>query len=184
MRRSIVLLLALALSACASAVRRSMPPTARDWLTTLSTAKAAARDGHFDDADRTLYDYQLRHAGTAEAHEAVYWRALFKLDPANRGGSTRTASEQLDSYLADTTTSTLHRTEARLLLHLAASIDSIGRSRLAAANSSDDARAEEEEKAQAREEELQKQIKTLKDQLDKTTAELERIKKRLTDRTP
>lgn len=185
MRRTLLPALALALAACVSATgaRRSMPPMAQEWLSALATAKAAAHDGHYDDADRALYDYEQRYQGTAEAHEAIYWRAVFKLDPENRGGSARTATEQLDAYLADTTT-TPHRTEAMVLRRLAAALDSLGKTRQAATDDSDAARADEAQKAQAREDELQKQIKTLKDQLDKTTAELERIKKRLTDRNP
>ncbi|HEU4640919.1 MAG TPA: hypothetical protein VFS44_00600 [Gemmatimonadaceae bacterium] len=179
------LALAFVLAACASAtgVRRSMPLVARDWLSALAAAKAAAHSGHYDDADRALYDYQQRYQGTEEAREAVYWRAVFKLDPENRGGSARAAAEQLDSYLADTT-STPHRAEALVLRRLASAMDSLGQARQVTAGDSDEARAAAEQKAAAREEELQKQIKTLKEQLDKTTAELERIKKRLTDRNP
>ena len=50
--------------------------------------------------------------------------------------------------------------------------------------SNDSARLADAQKAQQREDDLQKEIKGLRDQLDKTNAELERIKKRLQERTP
>ena len=183
MTRVATLVLALVLAGCATSTRRSMPVAARDWITVLETAKSAAAQGRYDEADRTLYDYAQRHAGAPEAREATYWRALFKLDPANRGSSTRGAEEHLDEYLADTT-STLHRDEAVILRRLAAQVDSLSQARATVVTISDSARAAEAAAAQQREDELQKRVQQLKDQLDKTTAELERIKKRLTDKNP
>jgi hypothetical protein len=161
-----------------------MPPPTREWVIALETAKSAAAEGRYDEADRTLYAYAQQYAGAPEAREAAYWRGVFRLDPANRGGSTRTAAEQLDEYLSDTSGHTLHRTEATTLRRLASSIDSLGQSHIQAASASDAQRSEDAEKAHQREEELQKEIQKLKDQLDKTTQELDRIKKRLTDRNP
>lgn len=176
---------ALALAGCASTInhRSTMPLSAREWLATLSTAKSEAQTGHYDSADRTLTDYAQRYAGSAEAREATYWRAVFTLDPANTAGSPRAAEEQLDVYLADTAT-TLHRSEALTLRRLAAALDSLDRRGQAAATTSDSARADDAQKAQQRQEDMQKEIQRLKDQLDKTTAELDRIKKRLADHTP
>ena len=109
---------------------------------------------------------------------------MFKLDPANRSGSPRAATERLDEYLADST-ATLHRTEAATLRRIAAALDSLTQRPTVVASAADDpARAAEAQQAQQREDELQKENQRLKDQLDKTNAELERIKKRLQERTP
>ncbi len=175
--------LALALAGCATAVHRTMPQAAGEWIYVLGSAKEAASEGRYSDADRVLQDFMLAYAGAPEAREAAYWRALLTLDPANRGGDTRNAEKQLDEYLSDTA-STLHRAEALTLSRLAAAIDSLGRRHRISISSSDAARAEQAERADQREAELQKEIQRLKEQLEKTTAELERIKKRLSEKNP
>jgi hypothetical protein len=175
--------LALAPAGCATAVHRTMPQAAGQWIYVLGSAKEAASEGRYSDADRVLQDFMLAYAGAPEAREAAYWRALLTLDPANRGGDTRNAEKQLDEYLSDTA-STLHRAEALTLSRLAAAIDSLGRRHRISISSSDAARAEQAERADQREAELQKEIQRLKEQLEKTTAELERIKKRLSEKNP
>lgn len=176
-------LVALALGGCATTVHRSMPPAAGEWIDVLGSAKDAAADGRYSDADRALQDFMLAYVGEPEAREAAYWRAILTLDPANRGGETRSAEKQLEEYLGDTA-STLHRTEALTLRRLAGVIDSLGRTYRISISSADAARAEQAERAEQREAELQKEIQRLKDQLDKTTAELERIKKRISEKNP
>lgn len=159
-----------------------MPPAADDWIGTIAGAKNQVALGHFDDADKALYEFVQRYPSSPEAREATYWRALFKLDPANHGGSPRAATERLDEYLADSSAA-LHRAEASTLRRIAAELDSLAqRAPVVAVN--DSARLADAQRAQEREDDLQKAIKTLKDQLDKTNAELERIKKRLQERTP
>lgn len=160
-----------------------MPPAAGEWIDVLSSVKEAAADGRYSDADRELQDFMLAYAGSPEAREAAYWRALLTLDPANRGGNTKSGEEQLADYLADTA-STLHRIEALTLQRLAVTIDSLVRTHRISISSSDAARAEQAERADEREAELQKEIQRLKEQLDKTTAELDRIKKRLSEKNP
>jgi hypothetical protein len=171
-------------AACASttSVRRTMPTSAREWLTALTYAKAAASAGRYDEADRTLSEFAQLFAGAPETCEAVYWRAVFKLDPANPSATPHAAVEQLDAYLADSARA-LHLTEAVVLRRLALSLDSLSQNqnrivtiRPPATNepTPDDAVV-----AQEREQELQKEVQRLKDQLDRRTVELERIKKRL-----
>lgn len=182
MRRLLLAALVLSTGACATAMRRSMPPSARDWLEALGTAKADAAQGHYDDADRVLYDFAQRYAGAPEAREATYWRAVFKLDPANRAGSPRAAEEQLQEYLADTA-GTLHRAEARTLLRIASALDSLVERR-PVATTSDPLTEEAAATAQQRADELQKEVDRLRDELAKKVDELNRIKKRLSDRPP
>lgn len=183
MRRIAGAALLVVLAACATATRRSMPPAGADWLSTLGTAKADAAQGHFDDADHALYDFVQRYAGAPEAREATFWRALFKLDPANRSGSPRAAIERLDEYLADTA-ATLHRTEAATLRRIAAALDSLSSRPTVAAEPADPSRVAEAQQAAQHVDELEKENQRLKDQLDKTNAELARIKKRLQERSP
>ena len=183
MRRAGAVLAALLLGACATSVRRSMPPAAGDWLTTLAAAKGQAAQGHYDEADRALYDFSQRFAGAPEAREATYWRAIFKLDPANRAASPRAGLEQLDAYLADSTDA-LHLTEARTLRRIASALDSLSQQHQVAQNADDAARIEEAARADQRADSLQKETDRLRDQLDKTKAELERIKKRLQEKNP
>jgi TolA-binding protein len=169
--------------ACASttSVRRTMPTSAREWLTALTNAKAASSAGRYDDADHTLYNFAQLYAGAPEAREAAYWRAVFKLDPANRSASPRAAVEQLDAYLADSA-SALHVTEALVLRRLALSLDSLSQNRIVTTRqpvTTTESVPDDAAVAQEREQELQKEIQRLKEQLDRSAAELERIKKRL-----
>jgi chaperonin cofactor prefoldin len=166
---------------CVRAIHHSLPASARDWVTTLTIAKTAAAEGRFNDADRTLYDFARQYGSAPEAHEVTYWRAVFKLDPANRGGSTRTAIEQLDAYLADSTNAT-HRTEAALLRRVALELDSLQQPRPVATTTElvEPDHTDDSARAAQREQALQTEIQRLKDQLDKATAELDRIKRRLT----
>ena len=176
-------LLLLGVAGCATTVHRSMPPAAGEWIDVLGSAKEAAAEGRYSDADRALQDFMLANIGAPAAREAAFWRALLTLDPANRVGDTRSAEKQLAEYLSDTA-STLHRTEAVALQRLASTIDSLVRKHRISISSSDAARAEQAERADQREAELQKEIQRLKEQLDKTTAELDRVKKRLSEKNP
>jgi hypothetical protein len=181
-RRFVLAALMIVGTACASttSVRRTMPTSAREWLAALTSAKAAASAGRYDDADRALYDFAQLYAGAPEAREAAYWRALFKLDPANRSASPRAAVEQLDVYLADSA-SALHVTEAFVLRRLAQSLDSLSQNRIVTTRQPATAElpADDAAAAQERQQVLQKEIQRLKDSLERSTAELERIKKRL-----
>jgi hypothetical protein len=181
-KRFVFAALAIAGAACASttSVRRTMPTSAREWLSALTTAKAASSAGRYDEADRTLYNFAQLYAGAPEAREAAYWRAVFKLDPANRSASPRAAVEQLDAYLADSARA-LHVTEASVLRRLAISLDSLSQNRIVTTRQPAiaEAAADDAVASQERQQELQKEIQRLKDSLDRSTAELERIKKRL-----
>ncbi len=143
------------------------PPPISAWPGTLATAVRAADQGKYDEADRTLAKYALDHAGSAEGAEADFWRALLRLDPFNTRASLRDALTALDSYLNAGPASTRYA-EARILRRLLESLDS-SRAQLVAA------RAAAESRDRTREEE----IKKLGDELDKTMAELDRIRRRL-----
>lgn len=186
MRRVVLLAAALLLAVGCTTVssRHSMPPAARDWIGTLSTAKEAASDGRYADADKLLYDFAQRFPRSPESREATYWRAVFKLDPQNPSATPRGAIEDLDDYLADSSLA-LHRTEAEALRRLAVAVDSMSHTSLLATTTlvvppDTSATAQAHQHAQ----ELEKEVARLRDSLDKTSAELERIKKRLAPAKP
>lgn len=168
-------------SACVRHARPAVPVMASEWTTTLAAAQAAALGGNHDESDRTLADFARVHGGTPQAREAEYWRGLFKVDPANRRQSASDALPHLDLYLSDTT-DLVHLVEARAIRDLAAALDSLART-MTVATSAQSARAVDS-MVPPREQEMAKEIQRLKDQLDKTNAELERIKRRLAAPTP
>jgi hypothetical protein len=143
------------------------PPPISAWPGTLATAVRAADQGKHDDADAILAKYALDHAGSADGAEADYWRALLRLDPFNTRASLRDALTALDAYLNAGPTAARYA-EARILRRLLESLDS-SRAQLVAARLAADTRD------RTREEE----IKKLGDELDKTMAELDRIRRRL-----
>ncbi len=143
------------------------PPPISAWPRTLATALRAAHQGKHDEADAILAKYALDHAGSADGAEADYWRALFRIDPFNTRASVRDALTALDAYLNGGPASARYE-EARILRRLLESLDS-SRTQLVAA------RAAAESRDRTREEE----IKKLGDELDKTMAELDRIRRRL-----
>ena len=143
------------------------PPPISAWPGTLATAMRAAHQGKHAEADAILAKYALDHASSAEGAEADYWRALLRIDPFNTGASMRDALTALDAYLNGGPALARYE-EARILRRLVESLDS-SRTQLVAARAAADSRD------RTREEE----IKKLGDELDKTMAELDRIRRRL-----
>ncbi|HWE42337.1 MAG TPA: hypothetical protein VG432_07525 [Gemmatimonadaceae bacterium] len=140
------------------------PAAERDWPAAYLAAQTAADRGAYAEADRTLADFASSHPGSAQATESGYWRAVYKLDPANKDASTRDAIAGLDRYLAapDGT----HRGEATTLRRIAVQLQSLDRA-LSATKADEGAAARDEE------------VKKLRDELQATKEELERIKRRL-----
>lgn len=172
-------------SACASigpAGRAHTPE--QDWTIAQATATAEVLNGRYGVADKALSDFATRHPTRAEAAEALFSRAIFKLDPMNGTATPRDAGLLLDSYLAIPQAS-VHRAEATVLRRIAAVLE-----RGAAAGGAPSApgtaggtptspapgRADE----RAKDEEIQR----LKDELAKANAELERIRRRLATPRP
>ena len=158
-------LFASVVTACATPGRARVSPndaataaaaSAASWAATLVAAQRDVERGRHADADRTLREFAERAPGSPEAAGALYWRALIMLDPASRTGSTREASALLERYLASDVP-LIHRTEAMVLQRVASA---------AAAASSRPATSDSE-------------VKALKEELEQTRAELERIRKRL-----
>ena len=159
--RRVALLMATVSLVSACVPRRGTPERStaqveRQWTTTLDAALAASGEGRYGDADKTIAEFQAANVGTPLAAEAIYWRALLALHPANRHGSPREAAELLDRYLG--TRSPARRREAQALKRIATQL------RAAASDTTDEAR--------------------LRAELAKAQEELELIRKRLAQPRP
>jgi hypothetical protein len=178
--RRMALTLLVVSSGCVSRPSMFGGGAANDFARTLNAAQDDAARGRYDEADRVLAHFAEQHPGTSQAAETLYWRAIFRVDPANRDASVPVAIAALDSYLA-TGSSLIHRGEAATLRRVAAQLEAA--SKLASANvttPTNVARAVTAADTKARDEEIQH----LKDELAKANDELERIKRRLATPKP
>ena len=176
--RRLVPIAVLALStACAARAAREVPVDAQQaWLDAFIEAQQLAGEGRVAGADSALARFVVRHPDSPEATETLYWRAILALDPANQSAGPADAVRMLDAYLA-TTTPVVHTMEAASLRRTARALDSLGRNLTSARALADSASNAAKTAATASPEEMQK----LKDELTRTQAELERIRKRLSN---
>jgi hypothetical protein len=177
-RASTLALAALTLAACAPTRRPEsvVPSIASEWTVVLLQVTQDTQANRYAAAERLLADFATRHPSSVESADASYWRALYRLDPANPNASPREAGALLDGYLASSVPGS-HRPEAAVLRRIASQMES----RLAAANAAAQAPAPTTTAAdKAKDEELLR----VKDELAKANAELERIKRRLTQPKP
>ena len=142
------------------------------WPATLSEATRAFEAGRHEEADRILREHSLRMEGTAEGAESDFWRALFRADPANPGPSTRERIALFDAYLAAGPSAPRY-VEAQIFRRLLESLDSTRTAVIAL-------RTLAENRDKTRDDE----VRRLSEDLDRTMAELERIRRRLTPRPP
>jgi hypothetical protein len=186
-------------AACSSIMHPSFGSneTTDAWTMALATAQNRAATGDYNGADSALAQFARQYPGTTPSLETAYWRALFKMDPANHNASLPTAMASLDGYLADTRPRD-HIAEAATLRRIAAQLDGLNKiaasavaqakdakqtaaTATAAANDAKDQReaatkaAVDISASTANADEL----KRLKDELAKANAELDRIRKRL-----
>lgn len=152
--------------------RVGLSDAAISWPAALGNAQRAAEAGRHAEADRTLERFATDNRDAPQAAEALYWRALFALDPANRSATPRAALATLELYLARP--GIAHRAEALVLRRTAAALDTLGVT-LARRAETPPPPAPAAAVDRAREEEMQQ----LRDSLTKTSAELERIRRRL-----
>ena len=80
--------------------RGPRPTAASEWPAALAQSVAEARESKLGVAEQTLTDFAQRFPDSPEAAEVPYWRALYKIDPANAIGATREGIVLLDGYLA------------------------------------------------------------------------------------
>ena len=166
------------LGGCAQlrAANATPQPMEGQLTATLRQADGEAVVMRFGVADRLLTDFAETHLGTPEALETAFWRAVFKLDTANQTGSRRDAVALLDSYLSGSTI-VAHRGAAIALRRLAAAADRP----VAVAPTPEPAPTSTSAAPPAANAE---EVQRLRDELAKAKAELERIRKRLSQPNP
>ena len=166
---------ALALfGACAARASQPAPSVQDVWLDSFVEAQQLAAEGRVAGADSALARFVIAHPQSPEATETLYWRAILALDPANRVTGPADAIRMLDAYLA--TPSVTRTMEAASLRRTAQVLDSLGRS-LTSARATADSLSGAVKAMTTTPEETAK----LKDELAKTQAELERIRRRLSN---
>ena len=141
-------------------------PVERPWVATLAAVQLAVDSGRFGAADSILTDFERSEPGTRDASESAFWRAMLRADPRNPAFTPAGARAALEELVAASPGD--RRTEVQVLLRLLALSDSLRTSQTAQ-------RAATEVRDRARDEELQR----LRDDLARTQAELDRIKRRL-----
>ena len=177
LKRQAALAFALVVSACTTVrprVAEPAPAPRSEWNAWLLQASQEASSGNYAVADRLLTDYGSRFPATPEAAEAMYWRALYKLDPSNAATAPKDAGVLLDGYLGSGAST--HRAEAQTLRRVATALEST-RSTTAVTPPKTEV-VKVDDKAQAEE------VARLRDELGRANAELERIKRRLAQPKP
>jgi hypothetical protein len=169
----------MALSACGMIPHTAPVPDPRtEWADALAQADREALAGRFGVADRVLADFAERHASLRESYDALFWRALYKLDPTNATATPREAQTLLDSYLS-APVSVAHRGAATTLRRIAAALDRPAPATAAVASTSNASTP-----STATDKSRDEEVARLKDELAKANAELERIKRRVATPKP
>lgn len=161
---------AMAIAACSRGGTAGRPPApARAYAEVLDAAEQRVKEGDHAGADRILSDFALRSPETEEANEISFWRALYMVDPANKRTSIPEGIRALDIYLS-TPGTRWYRTQAEVLRRTAQSVQA-----LRSAAQAHPRIVGRDTVFVSREEE----IASLRDQLARANAELDRIRKRL-----
>lgn len=161
------------LAACGVFGHTSTPRPETDLAATLAQADREVLATRFGIADKLLSDFAAQHPATAEGSEASFWRALYKLDPANQTASPHDALVLLDAYLASSLT-TPHRAAATTLRHIAATFErgpAVVTQTVTVPGAPAGAKSDDKSKDD--------EVARLKEELAKANAELERIKRRV-----
>lgn len=158
----------------------SPPPAVANWPAALAAAQRAADEGRYADAERELALFAELHRGSREAVESAYWRALYQMDPRNSAGAPRAAVLLVDTLLLASGEQP-RRDESLVLRRTALLLDSLRRV-VATPKPPVVIRDTSREVALARE--FEEQRKLLRDSLDITLAELDRIRRALAERNP
>ena len=160
----------LLLSACSRGQKAGPAPAPNaGYNAAIAAAEKRAEAGDYSAADKILADFALKARGSSEAAEASFWRAMYMVDPLNKTASVSAGIRALDIYL-DTPGARMYRAQALVLKRTAQTVHTLRQASVATVKvvGRDTVYVSREE-----------EVATLKDQLAKATAELERIKKRL-----
>ncbi|HEU4632265.1 MAG TPA: hypothetical protein VFS08_21115 [Gemmatimonadaceae bacterium] len=151
------------------------PPPAPDsaWATTLADVKQLVSRGEYAAADSLLLTFSATHLGTPQSSEALFWRALVQLDPANPHASPRDALLAIDGYLAGG--AALPHFQEALVLRRTASLLERVRTPVVTATVTPLPVPDDTLRSRI----LTDSIKALREELTRTQAELERIRRRI-----
>lgn len=183
-RRAALVAACLLVGGCVSGREPTMaqppqPQPAADtgWTAARTRAVDLAEAGRYGDADSVLAAFARGRRGTAEGSDALYWRALLLLDPANPTATPREAIVAIDAYLAGGAAQP-HYEELLVLRRLAGNLERI---RLLAveAESLRVAPPVDTTAAAALAAQQAAEITRLKAELERTQAELERLRRRI-----
>lgn len=147
-------------------------PEISPWPGILVRAQRLTERGQYAEADQVLAEFAVAHPRTPEGAEADFWRALFKADPLNPEVPVREQLAALDTYLSGGPDMPRY-VEALVLRRLVETVDST-RSLVVAVRAAADARVDAKND----------EVKRLSQELEKTVAELDRIRRRLVPRPP
>ena len=156
------------------------PPAATAWDAAVDTVRSLVDAGRYAEADSTLGAFEIRHAGAPQSAEARYWRALVRLDPANPDGTPRSVLAAIDAYLAGGVAQPRY-TEALVLRRVASA--QLAPSQLSPPVGADSVAppvAPEVERLRVAED----SIRALRAELERTQAELDRIRRRIRPSPP
>jgi hypothetical protein len=200
---SILFFTMLAATGCGQRPLFLQPAPVREWPATLQTVKEAARAGRHAQADSILAQFESRYSNSYEGREAAYWRALLLTDPANPQSSPAEAGRAINRYFAGRSTAETYD-EATILRRILQQQDSLTRQLAQAQRLIAEAQeaaaeprvvtvpvptpaapAETRETRPPRENRnLVEEVRRLRDELSKANAELERVRKRLSEQRP
>ncbi len=170
--------------ACAHPHAGAPSPADAAWTVTLDSAQRLAADSQYASADSLLAAFARDEPGSTGAHEAIFWHGVVLLESANSRARLLDAATAFDGYLGSSDTLP-HRAEANVLRRTTHLLDSLSQAR-----SMDSVPAVhlvvsgDSSKTTVREQEMARTIKMLQDSLNNATAELDRIKKRLSTGKP
>ena len=179
---------------CAALNATTGSSPAQSWPSVLAVAQSRAAESRFDAADSVLAEYASRFPGTPQTLETAYWRALYRMDPSNAHASLTGAMAALDGYLADSRPRQ-HVPEASTIRRVAGQLDALNKLTATAMAQAKDASATAKDAkalaadasakvADAAPPSSEAEVKRLKEELGKANAELERIRKRLSQPPP
>jgi hypothetical protein len=150
------------------------PLAEREWPAALAQVQLFVQERRFDEAERILVDFSQRYPNTREDTETLFWRGLYRLDPANRSADGHIATDLFGAYLRSEMPIT-HRSEAETLQRVAVHMETLREVTNPPPATTTSTSSDRTAELRARDAEIQR----LKDELAKANDELERIKKRL-----
>ena len=164
---SSILLVAFA-AACSHPPAAKPPMPANGFANAVDNAAKRVDVLDYVGADRILSDFALSAKGTPEAGEISFWRALYMIDPNNKSAPVSDGLKAIDIYLSTPGTK-WYRPQAQVVKRTALAFQSLRSAQQTTRVAGKDTVFVNRDD----------EIAVLKDQLAKSNAELDRIKKRL-----